>query len=107
MVLGRNECRTGPDDVLHTRMTTLAFLLLMLSPFDIFDRDYALISCPLCKSNILWNILIILGRNVGSCRRQRRRKTSCPLCNLNTFSNTLMILDRNVGQDKMTCHIQD
>ena len=44
-----------------TRMT--AALLLLLSPFVIFDTDYALIKCPLCKSNTLWNILMILGRN--------------------------------------------
>ena len=45
-------------------MTHLPFLLLALSPFVIFDSDYALISCPLCKLNTLWNILVILGRNV-------------------------------------------
>ena len=44
-------------------MTTLLFLLLLLSRFLIFDSDYALISCPLCKSNILWNILMILDSN--------------------------------------------
>ena len=48
----------------HTRMTTLPFLLLALSPFVIFDSDYALISCPLCKANTLWNIFMILGQNV-------------------------------------------
>ena len=47
-----------------TRMTTLPFLLLALSPFFIFDSDYALILCPLCKSNTFWNIFIILGSNV-------------------------------------------
>ena len=45
------------------RMTTLPFLLLALPPFVIFDSDYALISCPLYKSNTLWKILIILGSN--------------------------------------------
>ena len=39
--------------MLLTRMTTLPFLLLPLSPFVIFDSDYALMSCPLCNSNIL------------------------------------------------------
>ena len=39
-----------------TRMTTLPFLLLALTPFVLFDSDYALISCLLCKSNILWNL---------------------------------------------------
>ena len=45
-----------------TRMITLLFLLLALSPFVIFDSDNPLISCPLCKS--FWNIFMILGRNV-------------------------------------------
>ena len=48
----------------HTRMTTLPFLPLVLYPFVIFDSDYALISCPLCKPNTFWNIFMILGRNV-------------------------------------------
>ena len=41
------NCRTGPDDVSGTKMTTLPFLLLDLSPFVIFDSDNPLISCPL------------------------------------------------------------
>ena len=45
-------------------MTTLPFLLLALSSFIIFDSDYSLISCPLCKLNTFWNIFMILGRNV-------------------------------------------
>ena len=44
------------------RMITLPFLLLTLSPFVIFDSDYALILCVLCMSNTLWNIFMILGR---------------------------------------------
>ena len=44
-------------------LTTLPFLLLALSPFVIFDSDYAWISCPLCQSNTLWNILMILRSN--------------------------------------------
>ena len=48
----------------HIRMTTLPFLLLVLSPFVIFDSDYPLILCLLCKSKTLWNIFMILGRNV-------------------------------------------
>ena len=55
----------------RTRMTTLPFLLLALSPFVIFDSDNPLISCPLCKSKTLWNIFMIFGRNVeqdqGTC----------------------------------------
>ena len=55
----------------HTRMTTLTFLLLALSPFVMSDSDYPLISCPLCKSKTLWNIFMILGRSV------EQDKTSC------------------------------
>ena len=40
-----------------------AFLTLALSPF-MFDSDYPLILCPLCKSKTLWNIFMILCRNV-------------------------------------------
>ena len=47
-----------------TRMTTLPFLLFTLSPFVMSDSDYPLISCPLCKSKTLWNIFMILSRNV-------------------------------------------
>ena len=48
----------------RTNMTTLPFLLLALTPFVIFDSDYQLILCPLCKSKTPWNIFMILGRNV-------------------------------------------
>ena len=58
----------------RTRMTTLPFLLLALSPFVIFDNDYPLILCPLCKSKTFWNIFMILGRNeeqtLMTCRVQ-------------------------------------
>ena len=47
-----------------TRMITLPFLLFGLSPFVIFDSDFALILCPLRKTNTLWNIFTILGRNI-------------------------------------------
>ena len=61
--------------MLPTRMTTMPFLLLALSPFVLFDSDYALISCLLCKSNTLWNTFMILGRNVEQdetmCRVQK------------------------------------
>ena len=50
--------------MLRTNMTTLSFLLLALSPFIMSDSDYPLISCLLCKSKTLWNIFMILGRNV-------------------------------------------
>ena len=46
-------------------MIPLPFLLLTLSPFVIFDSDYTLILCPLCKSYTLWNIFFtMLARNV-------------------------------------------
>ena len=46
--------------MLCTRMTTLAFLLWIYLPFFCLN----LISGPLCNSNTLRNILMILGRNV-------------------------------------------
>ena len=46
------------------KMTALPFLLLVLSPFVIFDSDNPLISCPLCNSKTLLNIFMILCRNV-------------------------------------------
>ena len=48
----------------RTRMATLLFLLLALSPFVVSDIDYSLISCSLCKSKTLWNIFMIRSRNV-------------------------------------------
>ena len=58
----------------RTRMITVPFLLLALSPFIMSECDHPLISCPLCKSKTLWNILMILGRNVEqdqtTCRVQ-------------------------------------
>ena len=58
----------------RTRMTTMSFLPLALSPFVMSDSDYPLISGLLCKSKTLLNILMILGRNVEqdqtTCRVQ-------------------------------------
>ena len=48
----------------RTRMSTLPFFLLALYPLVIFDSNYTLISCALCKSNSLRNIFIIRRRNV-------------------------------------------
>ena len=45
-------------------MTTLPYLVLVLSSFVVFDSDNPLISCPLCKSKTLWKIFMTLGRNV-------------------------------------------
>ena len=53
----------------HTRLTTLAFLLLELSPFVLFEKDFY----PLFNSNTIWNILMVLGRNV------EQDQTTCPL----------------------------
>ena len=69
MVLGG----TGQDDVSCTRMTTLSFLHLELSPFVIFDSCYALVSFPLSNSNTLGNILMVLGRN------NEQDETTCPV----------------------------
>ena len=61
--------------MLLTRMTTLPFVLLLLSRFVIFNSDYALLLCPLCNSNTLWNILMVLGRSVEQARRHVVYKT--------------------------------
>ena len=45
----------------HTRMTTLAFLLLELSPLLVFEFDFLSL---LCSTNTLWNILMMLGTKV-------------------------------------------
>ena len=45
----------------HTRMTTLALLLLELSPLLVFEFDFLSL---LCNMNTLWNILLMLGTNV-------------------------------------------
>ena len=41
----------------HTRMTTLAFLLLGLSPLLVFEFDFLSL---LCNTNTLRNILMML-----------------------------------------------
>ena len=60
--------------MLHTKMTTLPFLVLALTPFVISASDYPLISYLLCKSKALWKTFMILGRNVEqdqmTCRIQ-------------------------------------
>ena len=35
------KCRTEPDDESHTRIKTLAFLLLELSPFVLVEIDFS------------------------------------------------------------------
>ena len=84
-------------------------------------------SCPFCNLNTLWNILMILGRNVEqdqtTCRIQEwqlwlsyfwsyhplfyLKKIWCPLCNSNTLWNILMVLGRIVEHDQMTCCLQE
>ena len=109
-------------------MTTLPFLLLALSPFVIFDSDNPLISCPLCKSKTLWNIFMILGRNVEQNQMiyvSHTRMTTLAFLLLvlspfiifdrlsidtvsqRPFGIFLVILGRNVEQDQMTCHVHE
>ena len=52
-------------------MTILPFLLLALYSFVMSDSNYPLFSCPLCKSKTLWNISMIVGRNVENRARWR------------------------------------
>ena len=70
----------------RTRMTTLPFLLLALPPIVMSDSDYPLILCPLCKSKTLWNIFLILGRNV------EQGKTTCADKNDNSAFLTFGII---------------
>ena len=76
----------------------------------IFDSDNPLILCPLCKSKNLWNIFMILGRNVEqdqtTCHVQELSYfwsylplfclISPLLCNWNTLQNILMVPCRTV-----------
>ena len=78
--------------MLITRMTTLPFLLLALSPFVIFDSDYALISYLLCKSNTLWNISVILGRT-GQDNVSPTRMTTLAFLLLELFPFVLFEID--------------
>ena len=79
-----------------------------------------LISCLLCNTNTLWNILMILGRNIEQdemkcCIQDWQlllsyfwsylhflclNLISCLLSNSNTLHNILMILCRNVEQTR-------
>ena len=84
-------------------------------------------SCPHYNLNTLWNILMILGRNVDqeetACHIQDcqlwlsyfrsyhplfyLKKISCPLCNSNTLWSISTILGRNVEQDQTLCRVQE
>ena len=55
----------------HTRMTTLLFLRLELSPLLVFEFDFLPL---LCNMNTLRNSLIILGTNV-----EQNEMTRCVL----------------------------
>ena len=88
------------------RMTTLPFLLSALSPFVIFESDYALILCSLCKSNTLWNRTrrCVTYKNDNFFFyfwRSPLLDFLSLLCNTNTLRNILMILGTNVEQDEM------
>ena len=112
------------------KITTLPFLLYGLISLFIFDIDYPLILCQLCKSNTLCKIFMILGRKVEQNKRHVMYKNDnsafltfgvppfvifdsyyplilCPLCKSNTLCNIFMILGRNVEQDKTMCHVQN
>ena len=54
----------------HTRMTTLLFLLLALSPFVIFDSDYALILWAL----VCWKAC--MKSKIVSCVKNSGKKTT-------------------------------
>ena len=55
----------------RTRVTTLPFLLLELSLFFFYLKK---ILCLLCNSNTLWNISMVLGRNVEHDQTTSRDK---------------------------------
>ena len=59
MILGSKEEQN--QMMSHTRMTTLAFLLLELSPLLVFEFDFLSL---LCNRNTLRNILMMLDTNV-------------------------------------------
>ena len=46
-------CRTGHDDMSHTRMTTLAFILAELFPLDGFRCNF--VSAPLLENRMEYN----------------------------------------------------
>ena len=57
VILGGN---VEQEDVSRKRMTTLVFLLLELSPFILFEIDFV----SALYFEYLWNIGMVLGRNV-------------------------------------------
>ena len=114
-------CRTGHDDVSHTRMRTPTFRVI--SPLMVSDA----ISCLLHNLKILWNILMMLYSYVEQVMRMCRIQEwqlllsyfpsyfpliisdpiSCPLYNLNTLWNIIMILHSYVEQVMTMCRVQE
>ena len=48
----------------HVKNDNFAFLAFWRYPPLLYLTDQPLVSCLLCKSKTLWNIFMILGRNV-------------------------------------------
>ena len=70
------------DNVSHTRMTTLAFILSKLFPLIVSDA----ISCQLHNLNTLWYIILILHSYVEQvmmmCRRHKNGNLTFKLSEL-------------------------
>ena len=65
MILGRNV----KQDQRHVKYKNDNSVFLTFGVISLcYVSDYPLISCPLCKSKTLWNIFMILGRNVEQAR---------------------------------------
>ena len=121
MILGRNV--EQDETTCHIQEWHIWFSYFVVTSPSCLD----LILYPLCNTNTLRNILMILCRNVEqdeiTCWVQERQLwlsylwtyfsflclnlILCPLCNSNTLHNILMIFGRNVEQDEMTCHLQE
>ena len=100
----------------------------MVTPYEITRcLCLNLISCPLCNTNTLRNILMIFGRNVEQgkmrcCKQERQlwlsylwsyhpflclNLISCPFCNSKTLRINLSLLSRNVEQDETMYCVQE
>ena len=67
-------------------MTPLGWLGRKTSTQIMSDSDYPLISCPLCKSKTLWDIFMILGRDV------EQDQTTCHVQNDNSAFLTFGVI---------------
>ena len=89
--------------------STLPFLLLALSPFVIFDSDYALHSVSWIPFRTFWWYLVEMQNRWADTSLTRVwvisfffffffffKLISCQLCNSNTLRNILMVFGRNV-----------